>query len=65
MLHLTMLRSFARGFNDQVNCLKAKWYKLDKSYHGHFFTISDKQKLKNEASDEFLGEAKTVLGEYL
>ena len=35
--------------------------RLIQSY-GHFVTSSDKRKRKNEASDEFLGEAKTGLG---
>ena len=45
----------------QVNSLKQNGIRLTQSY-GYFVTSSDKQKRKNEASDEFLGEAKTVLG---
>jgi len=46
---------------DKVNSLKQNGITLIQSY-GHFVTSSDKQKRKSEASDELLGEAKTVLG---
>ena len=41
--------------------LKQDGIRLIQSY-GHFVTSSDKRKRKNKASDEFLGEAETVLG---
>jgi len=41
--------------------LKQNGISLIQSY-GHFVSSSDKRKRKNEASGEFLGEAKTVLG---
>ena len=44
--------------------LKQIGISLIQSY-GDFVTTSDKRKRKHEASDEFLGVAKTVLGSYL